>query len=55
MNKHQSQDSQPRDRILEQSLSKPGVADAMRFWHLTRPVPGRDFHSVDDPDIAAVD
>ncbi len=27
------------DRILAESLPKPGVAEAMRFWHYTRPVP----------------
>ena len=55
MSKHQSQDSATVDRLLEQSLSKPGVADAMRFWHLTRPVPGRGFRKLDDSDIAAID
>lgn len=55
MRKRPPVDSETADRILEQALSKPGVADAMRFWHLTRPVPGREFHNVDDADIAAID
>lgn len=48
MSKRPPVDSETADRILEEALSKPGVADAMRFWHLTRPVPGRDFRGVDD-------
>lgn len=39
VNDDQNQQIQAMDRILEQSLPKPGVAEAMRFWHYTRPVP----------------
>ena len=35
----QNRQIQTMDRILEQSLPKPGVAEAMRFWRYTRPVP----------------
>lgn len=35
----QNQQARTIDRVLEQSLPKPGVAEAMRFWHYTRPVP----------------
>ena len=31
--------SQIAERVLDVSLPKPGVAEAMRFWHYTRPVP----------------
>lgn len=31
--------AQAMDRVLEQSLPKPGVAEAMRFWHYSRPLP----------------
>ena len=39
MSDKQNRQIQTMDRILEQSLPKPGVAEAMRFWHYTRPVP----------------
>lgn len=34
------------------SSGMPGVADAMRFWHLTRPVPGSDARKFGDSDSA---
>lgn len=52
MRKRPPVDSETADRILEHALSKPGVADAMRFWHLTRPVPGRDARKFGDSDSA---
>ncbi|MCY4519088.1 MAG: hypothetical protein OXB99_17805 [Acidimicrobiaceae bacterium] len=41
MTEPQNRQEQPIDRILEQSLPKPGVAEAMRFWHYTRPLRAR--------------
>ena len=38
MTEEQNQQAQTADRVLEQSLPKPGVAEAMRFWRYTRPV-----------------
>ncbi|WP_428120725.1 hypothetical protein [Candidatus Poriferisodalis sp.] len=35
----QDRQAQITERVLEQSLPKPGVAEAMRFWHYTRPLP----------------
>ena len=33
------QETEAVARVLAQSLPKPGVAEAMRFWHLTRSGP----------------
>ncbi len=55
MTESQTQNSPTVDRVLEQSLPKPGVAEAMRFWHLTRPVPVAGGRNVGQSDIAALD
>ncbi len=55
MTESQTQNSPTVDRVLEQSLPKPGVAEAMRFWHLTRPVPVVGDRDVSESDVAALD
>ena len=40
MAEQKNRPDQTMDRILELSLPKPGVAEAMRFWQYTRPIPG---------------
>ena len=55
MTDRQTPASETVDRILEQSLPKPGVAEAMQFWHLTRPVPAGGVRRVGESDLAALD
>ena len=38
MASEEQEGSDVASRVLAQSLPKPGVAEAMRFWHYTRPV-----------------
>ncbi len=55
MTEGQTQNSSTVDRVLELSLPKPGVAEAMRFWRLTRPVPVVGDRNVSESDVAALD